>query len=314
MTVDPASNGQRIDNYLIKILKKVPKSRIYRMLRSGEVRVDGKRVQPLFRLVEGQMVRVPPVTGVDEAEEVVRPPTQLVEALQRRILHQDTDLLVLDKPAGIAVHSGSGNALGAVEALKAVMDGFLELVHRLDRDTSGVLLFARSPRVLKSLQLAFRERAVSKIYRAVVHGRLDVHSKQISSPLRRYLSASGERRVRVDDAGGQEANTTVTTLAAGDLVSTLQVEIGTGRTHQIRVHLAELGHPVVGDEKYGEQDPRLNRLAGRLLLHAERIAFSLDGQSHLYEARVPDVFSIVQCSPAEFPPPQRSDQGPLGDL
>jgi len=294
VTVDQASDGQRIDNYLIKILKKVPKSRIYRMLRSGEVRVDGKRIQPLFRVVVGQTVRIPPVIAAPVDSEAVRPPSQLIESLQRRILYQDSDLLVLDKPAGIAVHAGSGVSLGAIEVLKSVTDGFLELVHRLDRDTSGVLLLARSPRVLKSLQASFRERLVTKIYRAVVHGHLAVNSLEISSPLQRYLSASGERRVRVDAETGRQAVTTVTTLVAGDVVSTVQVGIGTGRTHQIRVHLAELGHPVVGDEKYGEKERGPTRLAGRLLLHAEIIQFDLEDRPHQYVARVPDVFFSVQ--------------------
>lgn len=297
VVVDAGSTGQRIDNYLIKILKKVPKSRVYRMLRTGEVRVDGKRVQPLFRLEAGQTLRIPPVSGLDD-HEAPRPPAALVDALRRRVLYECDQFLVIDKPAGTAVHGGSGIAVGLIEALKSDREDFLELVHRLDRDTSGVLLLARSPAALKSLQVAFKTRQVRKFYRAVVVGHLQAKGQVIDVPLQRYLTVSGERRVRPDAESGQSAMTRITTLTAGEVVTTLRVEILTGRTHQIRVHLASLGHPVVGDDKYGAPDADVSKAAGRLLLHAERIEFALDGRDFAFEARVPGVFQLIQESGA----------------
>ncbi len=293
VVVEADGDGQRVDNYLLKILKKVPKSRIYRMLRTGEVRVDGKRVQPVFRLVVGQTLRIPPVTGMVEGE-VVRAPQVLLDALRRRVLFQSEQLLVLDKPAGLAVHGGSGIALGVIEALKSSYPGFLELAHRLDRGTSGVLLLARTPATLKHLQASFREREVRKRYRAVVEGRIEVSALRIDEPLKRYTTTGGERRVKIDSEEGQSALSQVTTLVAGVQASTVQVEIDTGRTHQIRVHLANLGHPVVGDDKYGDATSDLAAKAGRMLLHAEHIEFNLEGVAFSFDAPLPAVFETVQ--------------------
>lgn len=286
-------DGQRVDNYLLKILKGVPRTRIYRLLRKGEVRVDGKRVAPLVRLQTGQTLRLPPVATSSRTTE--RPPQAMVDALERRIIAEEEEFLVLDKPAGTAVHGGSGIAVGVIEALGQTRSGFLELVHRLDRDTSGILLLAKTPLALRLLQNAFRQRRVDKRYRVVVHGQWRDRDLLVDRPLTRYLTPNGERRVRVDDAG-QSASSRFHLLQEGRGVSTLEVELLTGRTHQIRVHAASVGHPVVGDSKYGGgmSPATIDVVAGRLLLHAHHIRFVLGERAWEFSATVPASFDNVQ--------------------
>lgn len=287
-------DGQRIDNYLLKLLKGVPRTRIYRLLRRGEVRVDGKRVPPLFRLQTGQTLRIPPVTTATRV--MVRPPRAMVESLERRILAEETDFLVLDKPAGTAVHSGSGVTVGVIEALAAGRTGFLELVHRLDRDTSGLLLLAKSPQALRSLQTEFRQRSIGKRYRVVVLGNWTMGDQLVEFALTRFLTPNGERRVRVDSQG-QTASSRFRIHQSGQQVSTLIVELLTGRTHQIRVHAAALGHPVVHDNKYGASEgwqQAVNEAAGRLLLHAHELEFEHAGRLWQFEAPVPPLFDEIQ--------------------
>ncbi len=287
-------DGQRIDNYLLKLLKGVPRTRIYRLLRKGEVRADGKRVPPLYRLQAGQTLRIPPVTTATRT--MVRPPQAMVESLERRIVAEESDFLVLDKPAGTAVHSGSGVTVGVIEALTAGRSGFLELVHRLDRDTSGLLLLAKTPQALRALQTGFRERSVGKRYRVVVLGNWTGSDQLVEFPLTRYLMANGERRVRIDPQG-QAASSRFRLLAPGRLVSTLEVELLTGRTHQIRVHAAGLGYPVVRDDKYGVSEgwqQTINDAAGRLLLHAHELEFEHAGTRWRFLAPVPPLFEEIQ--------------------
>ena len=294
VVVGPDGDGQRIDNYLLKHLKGVPRTRIYRLLRKGEVRVDGKRVAPLFRLLVGQTLRIPPVTTSTRV--MVRPPQAMVESLERRIIAEEADFLVLDKPAGTAVHSGSGVSVGVIEALTAGRSGFLELVHRLDRDTSGLLLLAKSPQALRSIQTEFRQRSVVKCYRVVVLGSWELADQVVHYPLTRYLTANGERRVRVDPEG-QMATSRFRIYKSGQQVSTLDVDLLTGRTHQIRVHAAAMGHPVVHDDKYGVGEgwqKSINDAAGRLLLHAHELEFKHAGRLWQFTAPVPLVFDETQ--------------------
>jgi 23S rRNA pseudouridine955/2504/2580 synthase len=265
--------AQRIDNFLLRRLKGVPKSHVYRVLRSGEVRVNSARVKPDYRLRSGDRVRIPPVRVAAPAP---RPrPARLPEL---PVVYEDDALLVVDKPSGVAVHGGSGVSFGVIEALRAARPAakVLELAHRLDRDTSGLLVVAKKRSALTALHGQLREGKVLKIYWAVVHGRWSGGERDLRERLHKYVSASGERRVAVHQEG-QQALTHVKPIALAARCSLLELRLETGRTHQIRVHLAHAGHPIVGDTKYG--DFGLNRAlaregAARLQLHALRLAFT----------------------------------------
>jgi 23S rRNA pseudouridine955/2504/2580 synthase len=272
--------GQRIDNFLTRHLRDVPRSRLYRLLRKGEVRVNGRRVRADYRLEVGDRVRLPPVRQ-DAGREAV--PGQPSAALRRlavaSIIHEDPDLLVLDKPAGVAVHGGSGVSFGLIEALRAARPELdeLELVHRLDRDTSGCLLVAKRRRALRELHAKLRERDVEKRYLALLCGRWRLGSKTIELPLATNRRQGGERVVKVDPAGRSALSRFVPLEHYRNVATLVEVQIGTGRTHQIRVHAAYAGHPVAGDEKYGDRE--CNRaLAGaglrRMFLHASSLTFA----------------------------------------
>lgn len=293
LVVDADDAGQRLDNYLFRRLKGVPKTHVYRIIRSGEVRVNRARAGVEQRLVAGDAVRLPPVRTSERA----RVKAQVlagtgVEGSDRPapprgfpILLEDDHLLAIDKPAGVAVHGGSGVSFGVIEHLRAARPQarFLELVHRLDRETSGVLLLAKKRSALVRLQEQFRARDTGKTYLALVNGRWPARLKVLDSPLRKYLLSDGERRVAVvrrEDPDAMSAVTLVKVRAASERHSLLEVTIRTGRTHQIRVHLADRGHPIVGDSKYG--DFALNhglRKSGpepglaRMFLHAWRLQF-----------------------------------------
>jgi 23S rRNA pseudouridine955/2504/2580 synthase len=270
--VGEESAAQRIDNFLLRHLKGVPKSHVYRVLRSGEVRVNSARVKPDYRLRAGDRVRVPPVRlAASPARAAPRP-------LELPVVYEDAALLVVDKPSGLAVHGGSGISYGVIEALRAAHPGarLLELAHRLDRDTSGLLVVARKRAALVELHRMLREGEVEKVYVALVQGRWRDGARELRERLHKYVTAGGERRVAVH-AGGREAVTRVRPIAATDDYSLLELRLLTGRTHQIRVHLAHAGHPVLGDDKYG--DFELNRALARqgvkrLQLHARRLAFA----------------------------------------
>ena len=275
--IDAASAGQRIDNYLTRILKGVPRSHIYRLLRRCEVRVNKGRVRAEYRLQAGDEVRIPPVRTAQRGALPVT--AERVAWLAGAILHEDERLLVLNKPAGIAVHGGSGMRLGVIEALRAwrPQAPFLELVHRLDRDTSGLLLVAKRRSALRAVQEALRQGRATKRYLALLHGRLPRRT-DVDAPLRKNVLRSGERVVRVDPTG-REARSRFSPrehlALAGQPLTLAGVRIYTGRTHQIRVHAAHLGHPLVGDEKYGDSgaDRPLRALGlKRLFLHAESLA------------------------------------------
>lgn len=273
--IDESAAGQRLDNYLLGALKGVPRSHIYRLIRSGQVRVNSGRVNPKHRLKAGDRVRVPPVA--------IRPPAPAAPTggslawLAQRIVFEDQRLLVLDKPAGLAVHGGTGVALGCIEALRALRPELkeLELVHRLDRATSGCLLVAKRRSALRTLHGLLREGEVDKRYLTLVQGRWREQVAEISAPLK-TKRGPGESRVRVA-TGGKAALSSFRLLETiGRTASLLEVSIATGRTHQIRVHAAHLGHPVAGDERYG--DPEFNdamRRVGlrRMFLHSRSVAF-----------------------------------------
>jgi 23S rRNA pseudouridine955/2504/2580 synthase len=285
--VDEDSAGQRLDNFLIRHLKGVPKTHVYRIIRSGEVRINKGRASADTRVEAGDLVRLPPVRISDKvAEKAERP----APAREFPILLEDEHLIAIDKPAGVAVHGGSGVSFGVIEQLRQARPQakFLELVHRLDRETSGILLVAKKRSALTHLQDQFRERETGKTYLALVTGAWPANKKVIDLPLHKYLQADGERRVRVttaDDPDGMRSITLVkvrSTAAARPeqglpAMSLLEVTIKTGRTHQIRVHLASQGHAIVGDDKYGDFDlnKRLQKQGmKRMFLHAWRLQFN----------------------------------------
>jgi 23S rRNA pseudouridine955/2504/2580 synthase len=271
--------GQRIDNFLMRILKDVPRSLVYRILRTGEVRVNGKRARPEYRLVANDRVRLPPLQRqAPKTSAESTPSRSLREFVSASIIHEDRDLIVVNKPAGVAVHGGSGLSSGVIEALRAAHPELkeLELVHRLDRETSGVLLVAKRRAVLRELHALLRDRSMEKRYLALVVGRWPFGTKTIDLPLKTNLKQGGERVVRVH-ADGQEAVTTFKPLQHfSKLATLLDISLGTGRTHQIRVHAAHAGHPIAGDEKYGdrERDAKLKPFGlQRMYLHAHSISF-----------------------------------------
>ncbi|MBK1734622.1 23S rRNA pseudouridine(955/2504/2580) synthase [Halorhodospira abdelmalekii] len=284
--------GQRIDNFLLRRLKGVPRSRVYRLLRRGEVRIDGARVRPTARLEAGQLVRIPPVTqaarpeGVAGGGAAARLPAALLERLRHAVLYEDERLIVLNKPSGLAVHGGSTVRLGLIEALRQLRPQlpFVELAHRLDQETSGCLILAKRRSTLRRLHAQLRDGAVRKQYTALLVGTLAESHYRIDAPLERRSGAGHERQVWVSEAG-RAARTelqlrrsyVVGEPVIGGGVSLVDVDLATGRTHQIRVHCAHIGHPVAGDARYGEHaaNAELRRRCGlrRLFLHASGVAF-----------------------------------------
>ena len=273
--------GQRLDNFLLGTLKQVPRGRVYAMVRKGEVRVNGGRARPHTRLAAGDVVRIPPVPVVGAPD--VGAAERLASVIRDAVLHEDGRLVVLDKPAGIAAHGGSGVSAGVIEALRAAEpDGWFELVHRLDRDTSGCMAVAKDRATLLELHRAFREGTVQKTYDLIVEGRWPRRLRTVGDALRRYTLPNGERRVRVD-AAGAAARTDFEVVEAVDACTWLRAYPRTGRTHQIRVHAAARGHAVLGDRKYGDRGG-VRVPARRLMLHASSIAFPLDGGRRRFRA------------------------------
>jgi 23S rRNA pseudouridine955/2504/2580 synthase len=268
--------GQRLDNFLMRLLGDVPRSRVYRLVRRGEVRVNGRRAKPEQRLNWRDSVRVPPLRREDTSAPR-RPSVQLLETISGAIIYEDERLMVLDKPAGIAVHGGSGLSFGVIEALRALRPReTLELVHRLDRDTSGCLLIARKAGSLRTLHALLREGRFEKGYLTLVRGHWNLGHKRITAALRTDLRVHGERTVRVHPAGKAAVSEFRPVQFFGKHATLVEVALHTGRTHQIRVHAAHAGHPVAGDEKYGDAEfNRSMRERGlkRLFLHAHRVGF-----------------------------------------
>jgi 23S rRNA pseudouridine955/2504/2580 synthase len=294
--------GQRLDNFLLRTLGQVPRSLVYRILRTGQVRVNGRRAKPAYRLATGDRVRLPPLErkggGEGDAEAPKTPSKSLREFVAGAVIHEDRDLIVVNKPAGVAVHGGSGVSFGVIEALRAVHPQIkeLELVHRLDRETSGCLLVAKRRAVLRELHAQLRERTIEKRYLTLVVGRWPFGVKTIDLPLKTNLKQGGERVVRVHSEG-QHADTTFTPIEQfGKFATLLDVGLGTGRTHQIRVHAAHAGYPVAGDEKYGDRDKdaKLKEYGlSRMFLHAASLAFRRGDEPFSVTAPLPPELQSV---------------------
>ncbi len=290
--VEPDRDGQRLDNFLLGQLKGVPRSLIYRIVRSGEVRVDGGRCKPDQRLQGGQTVRIPPVRQAS-ADAAIPASSHVLQSLQQRILFEDEDLLVLDKPSGLAAHGGSGVSYGAIEALRQLRpQANLELVHRLDRDTSGVMLLAKRRALLLELQRIMRQGSADKRYLTLLAGEPERERFDVNAPLRKQMLGGGERMVQVA-SDGKPSLSLFRVLERYAGCALVEVKIETGRTHQIRVHARHAGHPVAGDPKYG--DDELNRrLRGlgleRLFLHAASMQLRLPGESQdrVWSAPLPE--------------------------
>lgn len=302
--IDEDQQGQRIDNFLITLLKGVPKSRIYRILRKGEVRVNKKRIKPTYRLQQRDQVRIPPIRLSDEKS---APQRSSVAWLEQAILYEDELILVLNKPAGIAVHGGSGIHYGVIEALRALREeaSRYELVHRLDRATSGLLLIAKRRSALRFLHEAMRAQQIEKRYLALVQGKMR-KSKQVLAPLKKRVMRSGERMVQVDSEG-KSAESHFRPQLACSSATLAEVEIVTGRTHQIRVHGSHINHPLAGDQRYGS-DHFNQQMKGlglkRLFLHAHRLTFPhpRDQTTMRLEAPLPDELQRVVTQIAEGEP------------
>ncbi len=297
--IDDDNLDQRLDNFLIGRLKGVPKSAIYRMIRKGEVRVNKGRAKPEYKLRIGDQVRIPParVAASDNASGVFVGDT-LKSQLERAILFEDDRLIVINKPSGLAVHGGSGVSLGLVEALRQIrpQQKFLELVHRLDRDTSGCLMVAKKRSELRRLHLALKEGSIQKTYQALVWGRWRGISHRVDAPLAKFQLASGERIVRVS-ADGKASLTLIRQIALYEQSTLIEAQPITGRTHQIRVHCQHSGHSIGGDQKYmaSEQLAYFSSLGlNRLFLHAAQLAIpSEQGKTQLFKAPLPAELTAV---------------------
>jgi 23S rRNA pseudouridine955/2504/2580 synthase len=292
--------GQRLDNFVHKHLGDIPRSRVYRVIRKGEVRVNGHRAGPDTRLQAHDKIRIPPVR-VRPPEEVGRPSADLQERIRKAIIYEDDKLLVLDKPSGIAVHGGSGISFGVIEALRALRpEEHLELAHRLDRDTSGCLIVARNTAALRIVHALLREEDTSfeKRYLTLLEGPWDLGKKRIDAPLRTDTRVSGERTVRVDASGKPSLSEFRPVQFFGKRATLMEVSLLTGRTHQIRVHAAHAGHPVAGDEKYGDAEFNESMAAlglKRMFLHAHSVSFDWPegGQFSVNTPLPPELSAVV---------------------
>lgn len=275
LQISEDESGQRIDNYLLSKLKGAPKSLIYRIVRKGEVRVNKGRIKPEYKLQSGDLVRIPPVRVTEKNQPPISNKLNKVSQLEQQIIFEDEVLLVLNKPSGIAVHGGSGVDFGVIEALRALRPDarFLELVHRLDRDTSGILLVAKKRSALRHLHEQLRNKTIRKDYLALVRGQWQSHCKSIKAPLLKNELAGGERIVRVDELG-KPSETLFSIEERYDNATLIKASPITGRTHQIRVHTQYAGHPIAMDNKYGDKqfDNFISELGlNRLFLHAHAI-------------------------------------------
>lgn len=291
--------GQRIDNFLRTQLKGVPKSMIYRILRKGEVRVNKKRIKPEYKLQAGDEVRIPPVRVAEREEAAVSPRLERVASLTAAILYEDEYILVLNKPSGTAVHGGSGLSFGVIEGLRALRPEarFLELVHRLDRDTSGVLLVAKKRSALRSLHEQLREKGMQKDYLALVRGQWPSHVKAVQAPLLKNILQSGERIVRVSSEG-KPSETRFKVEERYAFATLVKASPITGRTHQIRVHTLHAGHPIAFDDRYGERefDKQLSATGlRRLFLHAAALSFTHPHSGDRMRIEAPLDDELKQC-------------------
>ena len=275
VVIDNEHAGRRIDNFLLAFLKPIPKSRIYQMLRRGEVRVNKGRIRPDYRLLPGDVIRIPPVfeqpAGIPD-----KPPARLVEMIKTCIMYEDKRLIVINKPAGLVVHAGTGSAFGVIELLRELyrQKQDLHLIHRLDKETSGCLLIAKNMMILRQVNQALKSGDVHKEYQALLQGRLHEKKITVNTPLQRHRNDYGEGQVRVDGAGKTAISKFVTVKLYRDATH-VKVRIATGRTHQIRVHAGSIGHPLAGDKKYGDREfNKKMRSLGlkRMFLHANKLS------------------------------------------
>lgn len=280
IVVTSAHEGQRVDNFLFTFLRGVPKSHVYRIIRQGQVRVNKKRINVHYRLAIGDDIRIPPIRVAEKKEDILKQPSgKLIKILTAAICYEDDQLLIINKPSGLASHGGSGISLGLIEALRLMRPKapFLELVHRLDRETSGCIMIAKKRSMLKYLHECLKEGTIEKNYLALVQGRWQGKDRLVDAPLLKYVLRSGERMVKVDPAG-KFAQTAVEILELYPQATLVKATPLTGRTHQIRVHCALKGHPIIGDEKYGDAEyNRQVKLQGadRLFLHAQKLVINL---------------------------------------
>jgi len=314
--------GLRLDKYVAKALPQVPLSHVFRLIRKGEVRVNGKRASGSQRLQAGDIVRLPPVRAAaapveaDGSPAPRRVPPRLIEEIRGAVMHRDEQLLVVNKPAGLAVHGGSGVSFGVIEALRAAYpDDTLELVHRLDRDTSGCLLVARKASTLRTLHALLREHEFEKRYLALVIGKWDLGKKRIDMPLRTDLRVGGERTVKVQPSGKSAISDFRPVQFFGNRATLLEVSIRTGRTHQIRVHASYAGHPVAGDDKYGDREANAvlkDFGLRRMFLHASSVSFTWPQSGTEFSANAPlpaDLAAVIDELAAA---PVRGRRSPRG--
>ncbi len=271
--VDENKVSQRIDNFLFSYLKNIPKSKVYRIIRKGEVRVNKKRVKPDYKLVFQDEIRIPPLVKSEKKE--ILPSQKLMEQVRNTVIFDDADLLAVNKPSGLPVHGGTGITGGVINILRLAFKDYkyIELVHRLDKDTSGCLLIAKSGNALRNCQQAWQESAVDKYYYCLVKGHWPKSLQKVDFPLQKNTLQSGERIVRVDNKGKQSI-TYFKPIEFFHNATLLEAKLGTGRTHQIRVHTAHVGHPIAGDEKYGDKgfNAQMKKLGlTRLFLHAYKL-------------------------------------------
>ncbi|AMO82163.1 23S rRNA pseudouridine(955/2504/2580) synthase RluC [Obesumbacterium proteus] len=299
VTIAADEAGQRIDNFLRNQLKGVPKSMIYRIVRKGEVRINKKRIKPEYKLQPGDEVRIPPVRIAERDEAPVSAKLDKVAALNDCIIFEDDHLLVLNKPSGTAVHGGSGLSFGVIEGLRALRPEarFLELVHRLDRETSGVLLVAKKRSALRALHEQLRMKGMQKDYLALVRGQWQSHCKVVQAPLLKNILQSGERIVRVN-AEGKPSETRFKVEERFEHATLVKASPVTGRTHQIRVHALHAGHPIAFDDRYGDRDFDAE-LKGtgldRLFLHAAALRFEHPNTGETMRVEAPMDKKLRHC-------------------
>lgn len=302
LKLDEGQDGQRLDNFLIRVLKGVPKSHINKIIRGGEVRINGKRCDGKDRLAVGDELRIPPIRMANGPERAETAPQVFGEMREfpHPIIFEDDHLIAVNKPSGTAVHGGSGVSFGVIEQIRLARDPHdtIELVHRLDRDTSGVLLLAKSRKALVKMHAMMQEEPGTekpeKFYLALVQGRVANDRQHVKAPLLKYVAANNERRVRVDEADGQASHTIFNVLKRFTEMTLLEAELKTGRTHQIRVHCQHLGHPIAGDDKYGDftLNKALQKLTPglkRMFLHAAKLSFAhpISGEPLSLDAPLP---------------------------
>lgn len=300
VTVDENHDGQRIDNFLMSYFKKLPKSAMYRILRKGEVRVNKKRVEVSYRLQAGDEVRIPPVKDIDVNENLNRKiDPHKAKLLEDCVLFENDKLMIINKPSGLAVHGGSSHKVGLIETLRLMRpdEKFLELAHRLDKETSGCLLIGKKNSVLKELHTLLRNHKIKKTYHAIVLGKWPKQLSKMDEPLTKGMTKSGERVVRSDEEG-KEALTTFQLIQTFKDLSLIAAHPHTGRTHQIRVHTKLAKHPILGDDKYGDEkyNAEMEKKLGtmRLCLHAHKLSFSLSsGESYSVEAPYDEKWQFI---------------------